>query len=458
MRKFYKMTMLLVAFFTLIGTAKAQEPIFSPADGSDDHWYQIINARDGGRYVTVIADGYLKGVEESAVSDNNTFKLVGTSSNFQIFCKADPTQPIGAPNQNGGSKMSVGGGDTNTFQYSASSNAGHFVLATTGGQCLDNYGDKISFWGNFPNDDTNRQYRFKEVGDIENPTMLGVEYLLMKGDIIAIESPANSVVKYTLDGTDPKTSATAIQSTSNTVDITLPTTGDEVTVKAISFDPNTGQTSGLETRTYTFFEMTEAGEYLIKFGTGSNYVTSVTDDAVMTNQVLNPCNVQTQTFKIIKSTTKEKQGVYNLMSDGKNVYYAGGYKVGTTALADLKIKKHNTAGYLEVIRVESNKGMNPNGGVAVGARIEEYNMNDGGNKLNFIDKTTLTIPTCVDITVNDGTNGTGYIVVAGRPQTTTAEQGGEVTIHAVPEVGYKFVDWKDASNNSYGYSYYCTYC
>ncbi len=396
------MAMLLIALVSFATTtAKAQAPQFST--DTDVHWYQIINNGHGGnKYVTLVDEetpNFLKGIDESTPSDNNLFKLVGTADSFQIFCKADPTNPIGAPNQNGHTKLTVNGGTTNTFKYQASSVSGFFVLATTGGQCLDNYGPKISFWGNFPDDGANRQYKFKEyiesnalVPTFSVPTNTAV----ITGDEIQIATTGDQIV-YTTDGTDPSDAENnPTTSTGNTVNIPI---NAETVVKAYTVQSGKNN-SEIVTATFDVIEGVELGKkYQVVFRRNGG---SVGDNLALT-QGENDSDVLTlstsaigqskQLFIFSKASVK---GMYLLQSAaGKWVYFDGGrFKTSSsetaTTLCITKFTPNNAFRPAYCISRQGNltSGMNPNGGSTAGKEIGEYSNTDGGNALKFVEEVT----------------------------------------------------------------------
>lgn len=140
-------------------------PQFS-TDGAE-HWYRIQNKGHNGQYFTVTTisntENALLGVADPGITKSGLFKLKGTQENFQLFSMLNSTTPLGSSSAANNALITVGGSPANTFKMTPSTGASGYFILGNGNICIDNYGHRVSYWGNYPNDGDNRRQKFIEV-------------------------------------------------------------------------------------------------------------------------------------------------------------------------------------------------------------------------------------------------------------------------------------------------------
>ncbi len=226
----------------------------------------------------------------------------------------------------------------------------------------------------------------KEV--IAPPTITGgLEHgaILLTGDDrpvppATITAQAGALIKYTTDGSDPITSTTAIETTTNTVDVPMTETVKDI--KAIAF-------KGTVTNCATVVSLKAPKR--ISTALGKEYqIVFQKNGGVSALQEGDPLTLQEYTFmqenQIFVFAKAETVGLYTLTSKAGNIveFSNGRFRTGTTP-AELRIVQFlDTENFVIQRKEKTNQSMNPNGGFVNGKEIAEYSDNDASNEVNFV--------------------------------------------------------------------------
>ncbi len=285
----------------------------------------------------------------------------------------------------------------------------------------------------------------KEV--VAPPTITGgLEHgaILLKGDDrtvppAIITAEAGALIKYTTDGSNPVTSATAVETATNTVEVALTEAVTEV--KAFAFKgtaPATDDCISIVSLKAPKRISTELGkEYHVVFQRNGG-VSALQEGDPLTLQEYVPMQ-ENQIFVFAKAATV---GLYTLTSKSGNVveFSASRFRNGATPV-ELRIVQYKETENFEIERKDNtNQGMNPWGGFVNENEIGEYDNGDLSNEVKFV-PTDLTFFENSYVTIG-GFEGTWYDCSGtGHPKyqdanlgsfSTTIDFGGE--IQAKPEI------------------------
>ncbi len=287
------------------------------------------------------------------------------------------------------------------------------------------------------------------------PTFSGVAdengFVLLGDDRFTINSAEGTTLKYTTDGSDPKTSTTAVAVASNTKTLTI--SAETTEIKAIS------EVGGVQSEVASFNRIvTEAQlgkEYHVVFQR-NGAVSALTTGDPMSLQEYN-AGQENQVFVFEKAET---DGFYILKAkngeDLENVGFSDGrFRNPAETAEELRIVQFGTGDNYEIERKNNTDGkaMNPSGGFVNGKEMGEWYNGDPSNEVTFVE-----VPEFPDVTLSvaiaEGSADFGKVEIVGQTELTVTKKS-PIKVKATPNPGYIFVKWSDGTNDytTFRYTY-----
>ncbi len=281
-------------------------------------------------------------------------------------------------------------------------------------------------------------------------------FVLLGDDRFTINSEEGTTIKYTTDDSDPLTSETAVTTTTNSATLTI--VSGMTVIKAVTVKG--ADVSDVATFDKIVTEAELGKEYYIVFQRDNGGALMAGDP--MTLGEYNDVGLESQVFVFGKAptdglytlTTKSGQKVQYLDPDGEEgqEHVARFRNNETTIAEELRIVQFGSGDNYEIERKDNTeRGMNPAGGFAIGKQIGEWWNGDLSNEVNFVEVPELGNIT-LNVAIDEGSTEFGTVEIVGESGTSVTKKA-PIKIRANPKPGHVFVKWNDGTNDYTTLSY-----